>query len=148
MIYDLLGNIGNYRGICPNLDTAITYLTDKDLTALPLGRSEIDGDKVFLQVMYAQTHELNEDSFELHRIYADIQIDLEGCEVIGTALEGVTPVDEYSPDFQAVRAKKGASCIMGPDRFMICMPGEAHAPGGFLNRAEKIKKCVIKVAWD
>lgn len=35
MIYDLLKNMGNYRGICPNLDTAIRYLLETDLFSLP-----------------------------------------------------------------------------------------------------------------
>ena len=148
MIYDLLSNIGNYRGICPNLDTAISFLMDTDLHTLVLGRTEVDGDKVFVQVMDAMTRELTEESYETHRVYMDIQIDLEGCEVIGTALEGVAPIGEYSPDFQAVRGGMTASCTMGPGRFIICMPGEAHAPGGWVQRPESIRKCVVKVAWE
>ena len=101
MIYDLLENIGRYRGICPNLDTAIRFLMDTDLNTLPTGKTEIDGDRVYLQIMDAVTHELTEDSYEIHRAYMDIQIDLDGCEVIGTALDQVTPAGEYSPDFQA-----------------------------------------------
>lgn len=148
MIYDLLENIGRYRGICPNLDTAIRFLMDTDLNTLPTGKTEIDGERVYLQIMDAVTHELTEDSYEIHRAYMDIQIDLDGCEVIGTALDQVTPVGEYSPDFQAVRAKADASCTMGPGRFIICMPCEAHAPGGLKARPQAIRKCVVKVDWE
>lgn len=148
MIYDLLSNIGNYRGIRPNLDVAISFLTNTDLNTLALGRTEVDGDKVFVQVMDAVTHELTEESYETHRVYMDIQIDLEGWEVIGTALEGVAPIGEYSPDFQAVRGRMTASCTMGPGRFIICMPGEAHAPGGCVRQPEPLRKCVVKVAWE
>ena len=126
MIYDLLENIGRYRGICPNLDTAIRFLMDTDLNTLPTGKTEIDGDRVYLQIMDAVTHELTEDSYEIHRAYMDIQIDLDGCEVIGTALDQVTPAGEYSPDFQAVRAirkcvvkvaweQKDSCCLKGKD---------------------------------
>ena len=58
MIYDLLANIGNYRGMNRNLDKAIDYLMTVDINTLPLGKTEIDGDRVFLQVMEARTHEL------------------------------------------------------------------------------------------
>lgn len=148
MIYDLLTNIGNYKGICKNLDTAITYLMKTDLHTLPLGRTEIDGDKVFINVMDATTHELTEESYELHRLYMDVQMDITGCEVIGTALEGVTPVGEYKPDFQAAKAKMDASCTMGPGRFIICMPKEAHAPGGCQDKPAQVRKCVVKAAWE
>lgn len=148
MIYDYLSNIGIYRGICKNLDTAITYLIATDLYSLPLGRTEIDGDKVFLNVMEATTHDLTEESYELHRVYMDIQMDIKGCEVIGTALDGITPLGEYKPDFQRARAEMGASCTMGPGRFIICMPGEAHAPGGCQGQPMPVRKCVVKVAWE
>ena len=148
MIYDLLVNIGNYRGMNRNLDKAIDYLMTADITALPMGRTEIDGDRVFLQVMEARTRELRDDSYELHRDYMDIHIDIEGCEVIETALDGVTPIGEYQPDFQkaAVWGGAGGRCVMGPGRFILCMAGEAHGPGGCLEAPECIRKCVVKVA--
>lgn len=148
MIYDRLSNIGNYKGMNRNLDRAVDYLLENDLGGLPLGRTEIDGDRVFLQVMEAETHELTAESYEVHRDYMDIQIDIEGCEVIGTALGGVSLIGEYKPDFQRAAAPdgNGCSCVMGPGRFIICMAGEAHAPGGCLEKPERIKKCVVKVA--
>ena len=53
MICDTLQHLGRYRGLHPNLDTAIDYLLTHDLTALPLGRTEVDGDKVFINLMDA-----------------------------------------------------------------------------------------------
>ena len=146
--YDLLANIGNYRGMNRNLDKAIDYLMSVDINTLPLGKTEIDGDRVFLQVMEARTHELTDESYEVHRDYMDIQIDIDGCEVIETALNGVTPIGEYRPDFQKAAACAGAGgrCVMGPGRFILCMAGEAHGPGGCLEQPEDIKKCVVKVA--
>lgn len=148
MIYDLLANIGNYRGMNRNLDKAIDYLMTVDINTLPLGKTEINGDRVFLQVMEARTHELTDESYEVHRDYMDIQIDIDGCEVIETALNGVTPIGEYRPDFQKAAACAGAGgrCVMGPGRFILCMAGEAHGPGGCLEQPEDIKKCVVKVA--
>ena len=53
MICDTLQHLGRYRGLHPNLDTAIDYLLTHDLAALPLGRTEVDGDKVFINLMDA-----------------------------------------------------------------------------------------------
>ena len=145
MIYDSLKNIEAYKGISKNLDTAISFLAGNDLHSLPEGRTEIDGDEVFINVMNATTKELTEEGFELHREYMDIQIDLEGTEVIGIGLGGVEPLGEYRVDFQAVKADMSTTCVMGPGRFIICMIGEAHAPGGCLDAPAPVKKCVVKV---
>lgn len=145
MIYDLLCNIERYKGISQNLDTAIEFIAKTDLNALPMGKTIVDEDRVFINVMEATTKELTEASYEIHKDYMDIQIDLDGVEVIATGLEGVEPVSEYKPDVQKMKADKSADCIMGPGRFIICMIGEAHAPNGFLTQPESIKKCVVKV---
>ena len=39
MICDTLQHLGRYRGLHPNLDTAIDYLLTHDLAAMPLGRT-------------------------------------------------------------------------------------------------------------
>ena len=50
MLYDRLENIEQYTGLFENLDTAIAYIAEHDLDELPLGRTDIDGDKVFVKV--------------------------------------------------------------------------------------------------
>ena len=48
MICDALENLNRYRGLHKNLETAIDYLTAyyvaHDLSDLPLGRTEVDGE--------------------------------------------------------------------------------------------------------
>lgn len=146
MIYDHLNNIKNYKGMNPNLDTAIDFILKTDLNTLPEGRTEIDGEAVFANVMTAQTHELAEDSYEIHYQYMDIQIDLSGAEVIATGKGEQTPLGEQKGDFLAVRSAEGARCRLGDGYFQICMPLEAHGPGGWTEGVpETIRKCVFKV---
>ena len=47
MICDTLEHLGRYKGLHPNLDIAIDYLLTHDLSALPDGRTEVDGGEVF-----------------------------------------------------------------------------------------------------
>ena len=56
MICDTLEHLARYNGLHPNLDTAIDYLLPHDLSALPNGRTEVDGDEVFINVMDAALH--------------------------------------------------------------------------------------------
>ena len=88
MICDTLQHLGRYRGLHPNLDTAIDYLLTHDLAALPLGRTEVDGDKVFINLMDATLHPDAGYHPEYHKLYADLQVDLTGSEGWGYTNRG------------------------------------------------------------
>ena len=107
------------------LDIAIDFLEKTDLTNLPLGRTEIFVDKVFANVMEAQSLEI-------------IQIGLDNGEVQDA-------YDEET-DFGTVSCGKSASCVLGPGRFIVCMGEEPHKPSIAENEDLYLKKCVIKVA--
>ena len=93
MICDALEHLNRYRGLHRNLDTAIDYFTAyhvaHDLSDLPLGRTEVDGENVFINVMDADLHPDEGSHLEYHHKYADLQIDLTGqvaavsCGIVG-----------------------------------------------------------------
>lgn len=150
MIYDEISNISRYRGISSNLDVAIDFLEKTDLNNLPLGKTEILGDKVFANVMEAQAKDEKELSFEIHKKYMDIQIDIEGTELILIGLDGFHEKEPFSPekDFGSCTAEKSGRLKMGPGRFVVCMAQEPHLPSAAANEDRRLKKCVIKVAVE
>lgn len=148
MIYDKLDNIGYYRGVSAWFDIAANFLENTDLNDLPLGRTEVFEDKVFVNVMEAVAKDEDEVEYEVHKKYMDIQIDLEGTEMI---LIGDTPTGESRAfdeeiDFGTVVCGKAASLVMGPGRFVLCMGQEPHKPGVAVLEERRLKKCVVKVA--
>ena len=147
MIYDKLKNIEIYKGLYSNLDTAISYLASHDLTALPAGRTEVDGDQVYINVMEASAAPASERGFEIHKKYMDIQIDLTGTEIIETGDSLSMKVSEYNEetDFGKAECPTLASCTMGPGNFIICMASEPHKPGIAASEDLFFKKCVVKV---
>ena len=80
MIVDSFDYIACYKGLHPNLDKAIDWLNSHTLDALENGKTIIDGDKVFVNVMDADLREAEGAAFEYHRRYADLQINLTGSE--------------------------------------------------------------------
>lgn len=46
MIADTIKNIEKYRGLSKNLDTAIAFLKEYDLSTLPDGKTVVDGARV------------------------------------------------------------------------------------------------------
>lgn len=130
------------------LDIAIDFLEKTDLTNLPLGRTEIFVDKVFANVMEAQSLDETAVKFEIHKRYMDIQIDVEGTEIIQIGLDNGEVQDAYDEetDFGTVSCGKSASCVLEPGRFIVCMGEEPHKPSIAENEDLYLKKCVIKVA--
>ena len=78
MVTDSLQNLEQYRGLHKNMDTVIDFLKKSDLTALPDGKTVIDGERVFVNVMEADLREAEGAEYEYHKRYADLQIDISG----------------------------------------------------------------------
>lgn len=148
MIYDVIKNIGNYKGQSIWLDKAIRFLETTDLKSLPIGRREIEKDKVFVNVMEANAREEDEIKFEIHKKYMDIQIDIEGSENIKIGFEIDNVIEKYREeiDLGIVDCVESTMCSLGKERFIICMPDEPHKPGIATGDNTYLKKCVIKVA--
>lgn len=148
MIFDKIENAGRYLGISENLDKAIHFLLENDLTSLPEGKTFIDGDKVFVNVMQAVTNPDAEREYEFHKKYYDIQIDLEGEEKVrfGTGYRKITKEYDAGSDIGFGQCDSEAECSLSPGRFVICEPQEPHQPGGAAGEnAEQIRKAVVKV---
>ena len=128
MICDTLQHLGRYRGLHPNLDTAIDYLFTHDLAALPLGRTEVDGDKVFINLMDATLHPDAGYHPEYHKLYADLQVDLTGSEGWGyTNLPGAE-IGEFTGDCGFQDSASVVTGALGEGRFVLFFPEELHKP--------------------
>lgn len=147
MIYDKLSNLSYYKGISKNLDTAINFITSHDLNELPLGKTSIDGDKVYINVMETKAQPVEERKYELHKNYMDIQIDLIGTERVDTGDFHSVTLSDYQPegDVAVAQSSDMASCILGPGNFIICMAREPHKPNIQVTEDTFLKKAVCKV---
>lgn len=147
MIYDKLSNLGLYKGMNPNLDTAIDFITTHDLNELPLGKTVVDGTNVYINVMDAKASPVEERAYEIHKNYMDIQIDLVGVERIDTGDCTKMEVDEYDEEKDVAKATAVdlAQCLIGLGNFIICMAGEPHKPNIAVSEDTVLKKAVCKV---
>ena len=147
MIYDKLTNLGLYKGMNPNLDTAIDFITSHDLNELPLGKTVVDGDNVYINVMDAKAFPVEEREYEVHKNYMDIQMDLVGVERIDTGDYTTMKMGDYNEekDVAKATAEDLAECLIGPGNFIICMAGEPHKPNIAVSEDTVLKKAVCKV---
>ena len=148
MICDTLQHLGRYRGLHPNLDTAIDYLLAHDLAALPLGRTEVDGDKVFINLMDATLHPDAGYHPEYHRRYADLQVDLTGSEGWGyTNLPGAE-IGEFTGDCGFQDSTSVVTGALGEGRFVLFFPEELHKPGLAQHGCVSVRKAVVKIRME
>ncbi len=149
MIYDLTENLNQYRNLFENLDTAIDYIENNDLTLLPLGRTEIDGDKVFVNVAEIETAPTEEKKFEVHSRYMDLQIDIEGTDICEVSLGDLTEIAPFDTekDIGLLDGELTSALVLGEGRFALFAVEEAHKPNVRAEGCDKVKKAVFKIEY-
>lgn len=150
MILGNLNDINLKNDIPEQIWNALKFVRDNDLNKLDDGRYNIDGDNLFINVMTVDSVSKDSKSCELHRNYADIQILIEGEELMeyATSREEFLPVTEYdaTSDFQSINPTGGVSTlILKPNMFAVFYPNEPHKPTCFINEIKTIRKAVLKV---
>ena len=146
MIVDSFDYIACYKGLHPNLDKAIDWLNSHTLDALENGKTIIDGENVFVNVMDADLRDADGAAFESHRRYADLQIDLNGSEHLGWASEG-TEQGEFDEknDFGLRTGPEHCGMTLGGGRFAVFFPGELHKPSCKTPGCDHVRKAVVKI---
>ena len=142
MIVDTLSNIGRYASLGENFATAAGFLLKTDLNALPLGVTEVDGQKVYVNLAdnYLDRADM---AWEAHDRYADIQLILKGQERFGWSTTAVP--GPLEGDFRACAGEKDFDFALTDNQFVIFLPGEPHAPGNPDGPAALCRKLVVKV---
>ena len=148
MICDTLAHLGRYKGLCQNLDTAIDYLLTHELAALPNGRTEVDGDKVFINVMDATLH--SDDGYhpEYHKTYADLQVDITGGEGWGFTTNPGREIGDFTGDVGFQESASVVSGSLGEGRFVLFFPTELHKPGLVQHGCVGVRKAVVKIKME
>ncbi len=149
MLYDTLENLNQYRGMFENLDKAIDFIENTDLTQLPNGRTEIDGENVYVTVQELETLPAEGRRYETHSRYMDLHTDIEGMELCEVTLGDVTAVQEYSEadDCALWDGNTSAALVLDETRFAVFMVEEAHLPGIRAQGCDKVKKAIFKIAY-
>lgn len=146
MIIDLLDRIDLYHGLGPRIAHALRWAREQDLTALGLGRHEIDGDALFALVSEYTTKPLAEGRWEAHRKYLDLQCVGAGRELIGYAPLSTLSCGDYITEKDiSWHTGDGSFMLMEPGRFMLLWPGDGHMPGIAADTASPVRKVVLKI---
>ncbi|WP_449314731.1 YhcH/YjgK/YiaL family protein [Rubneribacter sp.] len=128
---------------------AYAFLEREDLSALPLGRTDIDGDEVFALVSEYDTAPAPDLRMEAHRRYCDIHCMVSGEELIQYApLEGLIEIGSFDEEADGGRYGTPPWCssiVLRAGQLAVFAPGDAHKPGCSFGAAKPVRKVVVKV---
>ncbi len=151
MIVDTLANREIYTAINPRIASALEHLATTDFSQLEAGKYELDGKNLFVIVNDYQTKPKEQQPFEAHEQYIDVQYVVSGEEEFGyLPLAGQTPSKAYFAEhdyanYDYESNKDDAAFIpLKAGMFALFFPGDIHMPGAGDN-ATQVRKVVIKV---
>ena len=151
MILDTLANRHIYSAIHPRLAVALEHLATTDFSQLPVGNYPLDGDNIFVIVNDYTTKPKEQEPFEVHQKYIDVQYVYSGEEEFGyLPLAEQVPSKPYFEkhdyaEFDYASNAAAASFIkIKAGMFALFFPGDMHMPGTSDHPAA-VRKVVIKV---
>ncbi len=128
----------------------LRFLAETDINALPAGRVDIDGDRLFALIQDYETVPKADKRPESHARYIDIQYVASGREIVGYApLAGNNPVSEdllESRDIQFfATVADETDLVLGTGAYAIFHPTDIHRPGCAMGAPAKVRKVVVKI---
>ena len=112
---------------------AIDFLKSHDLHSLEIGKTELKGKDLLVNVAQTNPKEKENAKLETHKDYIDIQIPLSGTEIMG-----YTAAQDCLPAVAPYNAENDITFFEGPAEdynavkpgiFAILFPPSGHAPG-------------------
>ena len=140
MVVDRLENIEKYASLNPLFAQAIEFLKSHDLNALEVGKTELKGRELLVNVAQTKPKTKEDAKLETHRDFIDIQIPLSGTEIMGyTAADAPYNAEKDITFFSGLAE---SYIEVKPGMFAIFFPQDGHAPG---ITPDGVKKVIVKV---
>ncbi len=140
-----------YAGVNPHFGRAFAEIKRILENGAENGKHVFDGDTLYANLFAYETKAVEDCVFEAHEKYIDIQVVLEGEELVGfESVDKLCVKTEFNEEgdyilyhlndtYDTVRLCRGEMAII--------FPKEPHAPGiaAFDNKPSKVRKLVVKV---
>jgi YhcH/YjgK/YiaL family protein len=146
MILDKLTNSGLYESVHPRFKKAFDFLNSTDLAQIPLGKIELEGSDLVVNIVEVDGKTVDDARMETHNNFIDIQVPVSQIETMGwkpTAdLKEITQPYNSEKDLTFFADKAYNMLQIHPLEFAIFFPEDGHQPG---IAQGKLKKIIVKV---
>lgn len=154
MIVDTLANRHLYANLHPRLALALEFIATTDFSQLSKGVHKIDGDKLLAIINEYETKPQDQEMFEVHRRYVDVQYVISGHEEFGyqplTDQQADMPYNaeyDFAKFDYAKHADKAHFMPLNPAVFAVFFPSDMHM-AATLETPVAVRKVVMKVRLD
>lgn len=145
MVIDTLENLDKYVSLNPLFKDVLDFIKSNDLNTLEIGKHEIKGSDLFVNVQVAKGKTKEVAVLETHKKMIDIQIPLSVEETYGYTPLCDLPDAEYNNEKDITKYEGMADTYVTckPGEFAIFFPQDGHAP--CIAGVPEIKKAIFKV---
>ncbi len=145
MVIDTLENLDKYVSLNPLFKNVLDFIKSNDLNSLEIGKHEIKGSDLFVNVQVAKGKTKEVAVLETHKKMIDIQIPLSAEETYGYTPLCDLPDAEYNNEKDITKYEGMADTYVTckPGEFAIFFPQDGHAP--CIAGVPEIKKAIFKV---
>lgn len=146
MIICSVKEIEKYTSLNKNFSQVAEYIKSNNIEALPVGRTDVDGNEVFISIQEFEGKSKEAAKLETHNKYIDIQMPFSVVETLGWRnIDSLaTPSQPYNEndDIAFFEDVPTTYITLRPGECVIFFPEDAHAPG---IATGMLRKAVIKV---
>lgn len=147
MIFGNINNLEEFPFLEEQVKECFEYAKEHNLASFEKGSHEIDGERLFVNIVEYTTTAAKERFWEAHRKYLDVHVMLHGTEQIdlnfiqNMDVKGFVEKDDFLP----MDGEKNSSVVLRDGDFLICYPSDGHRTAVAVEEPEKIKKAIFKV---
>ena len=147
MIFGNVKDLDEYPFLEEQVKECFAYAKEHKLAEFAKGKHEIDGERLFVNIVEYETAKAEERFWEAHRNYLDRHLMLDGIEQIELNFIQNMELEEFVPedDFLPMEGEKNSSVILKNGDFLICYPADGHRTAVAAGCPQKIKKAIFKV---
>lgn len=149
MIYDKLDNIETYKSLSEDIYEGLEFLRQAS-PDIANGVYQLNP-RVKAIVTEYETKTANENGFEAHKRYLDIQCTLKGIEKVCChpieKLEETTPYSEENDAALYAANVQSQEMVIGEGYFAIFYPQDGHMPQLCVEEPMQVKKVVVKIQY-
>lgn len=147
MIFGNINNLEEFPFLEEQVKECFEYAKEHNLASFEKGSHEIDGERLFVNIVEYTTTAAKERFWEAHRKYLDVHVMLHGTEQIDLNFIQNMDVKEFveKDDFLPMDGEKNSSVVLRDGDFLICYPSDGHRTAVAVEEPEKNKKAIFKV---